>query len=180
MNPRHLALPLIALLAITACSDDKSSTPAADSATTMPGTTTGGSTDTAPTCALATAEQLATLFPGATAGEPVPSASTCNISMTTASGTGYFLMDTSALPYDDRLANDTSLGFTISQLDGIGERAYYSRGNDQYSQADLLFELNGTVYVVRAQYTDSGVEMVAEPTLQDTLMQIAAAWAATL
>lgn len=179
MHPRLLALPLLALAALAACSDDDAAGTAATSPITSPTSATGGADGVAPTCDLAAAD-LATLFPGATAGDPVPSATTCNISMTTSDGVGYFLMDTSALPYDERLQNDTDHGFTISQLDGIGERAYYSRGNAEFSQADLLFELNGTAYVVRAQYTDSGVEMIAEPTLQDTLQRIAAAWAASL
>lgn len=175
MTHRYRWLPLVAALALSGCSTDQGST----SPSPSPSPSTEVTDSDAPTCAFATGE-LATLFPGATADAPVPSATTCNIAMTTSSGTGHFLMDTSAMTYDGRLQNDTDLGFAISQLDGIGERAYYSRGNDEYSEANLLFEMAGTVYVVRAQYSDSGVEMIAEPTLQDTLQRIAAAWAASL
>ena len=127
-------------------------------------------------------EVLGALFPGGTIGEADPSGGQqlCTLPITGPNGPAYFLMTPSLLPYDDRLQNDTALGFTISQLDGIGDRAYYSPGNATYAQADLVFELAGTPYSIRATYTDSGLTMPTEPTVQDGLMSIAAAWAATL
>ncbi|MEQ1698811.1 MAG: hypothetical protein ABMA25_01825 [Ilumatobacteraceae bacterium] len=188
MNPRISALPLIAALLLGAsCGSDDSKTAGSspDATTISVADTTGGggsgSTDSpAPLCLLATADDFATLFPGATIGTPDPSSNSCTIAMTTAGGTAYFLMTPSLLSYDDRLQQDTDLGFTISQLDGIGDRAYYSPGNEMFPQADLVFEKAGTTYSLRATYTNSGLAMPAEPGLQDTLMRIAAAWAATL
>lgn len=188
MNPRTYALPLIATLLIAAsCGSDDSKTAGSspDVTTISVADSTGGggdgSTDSvAPLCLLATADDFAALFPGATAGNPDPSSNSCTIGMSTAGGTAYFMMTPSMAVFDDRLQQDTDLGFTISQLDGIGDRSYYTRGNDMFPQSDLVFEKAGTTYAVRASYANSGLAMPAEPGLQDTLMRIAAAWAATV
>lgn len=185
MNPRTYALPIIATLLFGAScgSDDSNTAGSSPDATTISVADSaggdGGSTESAaPLCLLATADDLAALFPGATAGNPDPSSNSCTIAMSTGSGSAYFMMTPSLATFDDRMQQDTDLGFTISQLDGIGDRAYYTRGNDMFPQSDLVFEKAGTTYAVRASYTDSGLAMTPDPTLQDTLMRIAAAWAA--
>ncbi|MGB8858537.1 MAG: hypothetical protein WCC60_04745 [Ilumatobacteraceae bacterium] len=184
MRPLYRALPFITALLLAACTDDSggaSSTSPASSGDAVAPATQGESNDNAaPLCQLASAADLAALFPGATAGTPDPSSNSCTIGMTTAGGTAYFMMTPSLAVFDDRTQQDTDLGFTLSQLDGIGDRAYYSRGNDTFPQSDLVFEKAGTTYAVRASYANSGQAMVAEPTLQDTLMRIASAWAASI
>lgn len=183
---RSLAV-LTAVLLATACGgDDKKSadTVAAGGDTSAAPITGGESGDNVDgtLCSLASADDIAALFPGGTPGEADPSGGqqACTLPITGPSGAAYFLMTPSLLPYDDRLQNDTDLGFTISQLDGIGERAYYSPGNETFPQADLVFEKAGTAYSLRATYTNSGLTTAAEPGLQETMMRIAAAWAATL
>ena len=131
-------------------------------------------------CAFVTTSQLETLFPGGSVGEPVPNPTLCNIPITSATGSiAYFVMSTSAVAYDERMQGDTANGFTVSQLDGIGEQAYYARGADS-GVSNLVFVKGEEIYVVLVEYTNSDLEMPAEPTVQDTLMQIAAAWAASL
>jgi hypothetical protein len=190
---RSAAVLAVALLAVGCSSDDKSATDtvaAGGDVTAAPVTDGGGDTGSGDTggnvdgslCDLAAADDLATLFPGGTIGEPDPTGGqqACSLTITGPAGTAYFSMTVSLLPYDDRLQNDTDLGFTISQLDGIGDRAYYSPGNETYPQADLVFEKAGSAYSMRATYTNSGLTMAAEPGLQDTMMRVGAAWAATL
>jgi len=184
-----LALPLVFVLAAGCSSSGSSKTTTVDgSSVASPGGEastasdgSGGNIDGS-LCALASADDLAALFPGGTIGQADPSGGqqSCSLPVAGTAGTAYFLMTPSLLPYDDRLQNDTALGFTINQLDGIGDRAYYSPGNATYPQADLVFERGGVAYSLRATYTNSGLTMAAEPGLQDTMMRIAVAWAAQL
>lgn len=191
-----LALPLVFVLAAGCSSSSGSSktTTVDGSSVTSPGREastasdgsdasgiSGGNIDGS-LCALASGDDLAALFPGGTIGQADPSGGqrSCSLPVAGTAGTAYFLMTPSLLPYDDRLQNDTALGFTINQLDGIGDRAYYSPGNATYPQADLVFERGGVAYSLRATYTNSGLTMAAEPGLQDTMMRIAGAWAAQL
>jgi len=184
MSPVYRTLPFVTVLLLAACGSDSGTTSTAaggDSAT--PVTQVGSDSDgdsVAPVCNFASADDLAALFPGATVGNPDPSSNSCTIGMTTAGGTAYFLMTPSMGTLDARLQQDTELGLTISQLDGIGERAYFSPGNDTFPQADLVFEKAGTTYAVRASYANSGQPMAAQPALQDALMRIAAAWATSM
>lgn len=190
MTRLYRSLPLLAVLALAAsCSSDSrdsssgSTKPAGGADTAVPDTSPGGDgsgESSAPLCLFASSDDLAALFPGATAGNPDPSSNSCTIAMTAAGGDAFFLMSPSLAPFDARMQQDTDLGLTISQLDGIGERSYYSRGNDLFPQADLVFEKAGTTYAVRASYANSDQSMIAEPTLQDTLMRIAATWAASI
>lgn len=185
---RTLPVILVTVLAASCSSDSKSSTDttvAGGGVTAAPATDGGGGGGgnvDGTLCDLVSADALAALFPGGTPGAADPSGGqqACTLPITGPSGTAHFLMTPSLLPFDDRLQNDTDLGFTISQLDGIGDRSYYSPGNETYPQADLVFEKAGAAYSLRATYTNSGLTMAAEPGLQDTLMQVAAAWAATL
>ncbi len=188
MSLLHRSLPFLTVALLAACSSDNGGTtatsPAGGSDTAAPITqagSDGGVVDSvAPLCLFASADDLAALFPGATAGNPEPSSNSCSIAMTAAGGDAFFLMTPSLAGFDARVQQDTDLGLTISQLDGIGERSYYSRGNELFPQSDLVFEKAGTTYSVRASYANSGQTMVAEPTLQDTLMRIAATWAASI
>jgi hypothetical protein len=187
MSPIYKTLPVVTALLLAACSSNSSDGSTATSPTGGDATapvTQAGSDDfgdsAAPLCDFASVDDLAALFPGATAGKPEPSSNSCTIAMTAVGGDAFFLMAPSLAPFDARVQQDTDLGLNLSQLDGIAERAYYSRGNDMFPQADLVFEKAGTTYSVRASYANSGQTMVAEPALQDTLMRIAAAWAASI
>lgn len=187
-----LALPLVFVLAAGCSSSGSSKTttvdgssvasPGGEASTASDGSGGSGGNIDGSLCALASADDLAALFPGGTIGQADPSGGqqSCSLPVAGTAGTAYFLMTPSLLPYDDRLQNDTALGFTINQLDGIGDRAYYSPGNATYPQADLVFERGGVAYSLRATYTNSGLTMAAEPGLQDTMMRIAVAWAAQL
>jgi len=185
MSPSRRTIPIMVLL-LAACGSDggtTSTSPAAGGDIAAPITQTaldGGSGSVAPVCDFASADDLAALFPGATAGDSAPSSNSCTLGMTTAAGTAYFSMTPSMAALDARMQQDTDLGFTISQLDGVGERAYFSPGNDIFPQADLVFEKAGTTYAVRASYANSCQSMAPQPALQDAMMRIAAAWATSI
>ena len=195
MSPISRTLPFITVMLLAACSSESgtaatSSTAGIDPAapvTQLTSDTSAASAETAgsagsaaPVCAFASADDLAALFPGATAGDPGQSGNSCTLAMSTTAGTAYLSMSPSIIGLDDRQQQDTDLSLTISQVDGVGDRAYFSPGDGTFPQADLVFEKGGNTYAVRASYGNSGQPMVDQPALQDSLTRIAVAWAASI
>lgn len=187
------ALPLLALaLLAPACGGDDDSTAAstAPSVVDSSGTNTtaasgGDSGDSGdslgPVCDLVNPDDLAALFPGALPGSPDVSTNSCSLTVSPSTGAGaFFAMMPVFTPFDDRLQIATDLGHTISQLDGIGERAYYAAGASGFEFGEVVFEKGGIVYSVIADYALGDVPMPDAATIQDTLMRIAGTWAQTL
>lgn len=195
MRIRHIrtvTLVTLVALASAACSSDNSTSTASTSGpvtdqtsggqTSVDGGADGGSQPSlAPVCDLVDPAELAALFPGATPNSPDVSTNSCTRTVSPPSGSGaFFAMMPVFTPYDERLQMATDLNHTISQLDGIGERSYYAAGASGFQFGEIVFEKGGVVYSVIADYALGDVVMPDAATIQDSLMRIAAAWAATL
>lgn len=178
MTRLYRSLPLLVALALAAsCGSDSKSSPVTvgGEVTTVAPTDTsgGGAGSTVDLCTLVSEADMAVLFPEATPQPSRGTAENCAWDVLWASngGSGVFNMGEIGLPYDDSLASNSDQ-YEVSQLDGIGDRAYY------FSHY-LMFEVNGTTYDLSVGNYDQShqPDPAAE---QDTLMRIAAAYAALL
>lgn len=125
-------------------------------------------------CLLVSTDDLEVLFPDGVPAAPTTGPNQCTwpISPPTGTTSSELIMRPLEEAFDAVAASMEQAEGDVSFLDGIGQRALYVPGR-------LVFEVGTTAYGVSVVYAE-GIEPPGEPTTQDVLQRIAAAWASAL
>jgi hypothetical protein len=163
---------LVAAMVLGACSGDDNaadtSSPPSTDTTLVPPWFDGDP------CLLVSSDDLEALFPQGVPAAPATGPNRCTwpISPPTGTSSSELVMRPLDESFDAVVANFEEAEGQVSSLDGIGDRAVYV-------PARLVFEVAGTAYGISITYGE-GIEPPGEPTTQDVLQRVAAAWASTL